>query len=56
MQSPCYNCKDRRLGCFGECDRYKAFQAYRKQLNAERQKAIRAENDVSAAKKAYKGR
>lgn len=54
MQCPCFNCKDRRLGCFGECDRYKAFWVYRQQFNAERQKAIRAENDVSAAMRKVK--
>ena len=56
MQSPCYNCQDRHLGCFGKCDRYKAFQAYRQQVNAERAKMIRADADVSVTKKAYKGR
>lgn len=36
MQAPCEGCTDRRLGCHAECERYAAFDAERKQLQAER--------------------
>lgn len=37
--APCYQCKDRRLGCHGECERYAEFDERRKaQLKAKNER------------------
>ena len=37
--APCKDCKDRHLGCHGECEKYKEFKEYRNKINEKRQEA-----------------
>ena len=36
MKAPCKDCPDRHYKCHSECDKYQAFDAYRKELNRKR--------------------
>lgn len=37
MNSPCYNCKDRRLYCHGQCEDYKKYKSTIKRLKEDRE-------------------
>lgn len=52
MQVPCFGCGDRKQGCHGSCDRYKAFAA---QASEERERRVARKNqidDIVGVKKA----
>ena len=40
-QPPCKDCTERKIGCHGKCERYKAFKEYHE---AEKQQKIREGN------------
>ena len=40
INSPCYNCPDRYVGCHGKCDKYKQFKIKLEEFN-EKQKNAR---------------
>lgn len=54
MISPCYKCADRTARCHEKCERYAAHTAARRAADEGRRAAMRADNDVLAAKRAYR--
>lgn len=39
MESSCYGCEERKLGCHSTCEKYKAFKEKRKELYLARLEA-----------------
>lgn len=46
MQAPCKNCPDRQLGCHSTCEKYIAFDKYRKEILAKKDAANREKQDI----------
>ena len=46
MLAPCKDCPDRVLGCHSVCEKYIAFDKYRKELLAKKSKENRMLSDV----------
>ena len=36
MHAPCYGCERRRVGCHADCEEYKAYNAEREAIRAQR--------------------
>lgn len=51
MKVPCRNCKDRKLGCHSECERYKVWQAENEKIKSERRKATESYYPLSIRKR-----
>lgn len=51
IQSSCYNCKDRYVGCHSKCDRYKEFKIKKAEENESIRKSKLIEGDHYAVLK-----
>lgn len=46
IKAPCHECKDRRIGCHGECEKYISFSRENKELRER----IKTENELFSYK------
>lgn len=51
IQSSCYNCKDRFVGCHLQCDKYKEFKIKKAEENESIRKSKLIDGDYYAVKK-----
>ena len=56
VSAPCRDCKDRKEGCHGWCERYKAFVAENERIKAEKKKQKDHFRDYAIARARKHGR
>ena len=50
MIAPCLECKERHLACWGICDRYKEWAAWRAEIKAKELAEKQLDSDIAAVK------